>query len=266
LACLVVAGCVTHQTLNPIDPGPPPVGVDSVAAFWEKRVQWGSDPLHGDKRTPGLAGRVLLFAPNSKGDLLPVAGDGDLIVDLFDDASQLAGQPPRNLEKWIIKNDTLKKRMNKDLVGVGYSLELPWSTYKPEITRIHLRVTYQPPKGRGEVRTTSSTTMVLQNGDLGIVHSVAPGAALVAAPLNLGMNSLPPAPITASPPVVVPPPAAPPAAAPSSPVVPAPPAAPIAIPQSVLPSAPVPQTATAPPSAPPTERPLRVRIGVRVDQ
>ena len=34
-----------------------------------------------------------------------------------------------------------------DLVGWGYSLFLPWATYKPEINRVHLKVRYLPLKG-----------------------------------------------------------------------------------------------------------------------
>ena len=35
----------------------------------------------------------------------------------------------------------------RDAIGWGYSLFLPWGTYKPEINQIHLKICYQPPKG-----------------------------------------------------------------------------------------------------------------------
>src|SRR5208337_2466794 len=92
---------------------------------------------------PGLAGRLYLFGPNID---YPLAGDGRLTVDLFNDEPE-AGKEPKLLEQWRIDKDTLKRLLKKDTIGWGYTLFLPWGTYKPEITHVHLRLRYDPAHG-----------------------------------------------------------------------------------------------------------------------
>jgi hypothetical protein len=90
----------------------------------------------------GLAGRLYLFGSQVK---RPLVGDGTLIVDLYDDTCD--PKPDRPLEEWRFDKATLQRLEREDAVGLGYTLFLPWGTYRPEINRVHLRVCYEPAHG-----------------------------------------------------------------------------------------------------------------------
>ena len=67
-------------------------------------------------------------------------------MDLYDDG---VGGPPGGvlLEEWRIDKDTLKRLYKKDIVGHGYTLFLPWASCRPEVTKVHLTVRYDPAGG-----------------------------------------------------------------------------------------------------------------------
>jgi hypothetical protein len=111
-----------------------------VVATWNNRVVYAADPVHGGTSTPGLAGRVYLFGPQVDN---PLAGDGSFVVDLYDDS----GAKSVLREEWRFDRDTLQKLLRKDMVGWGYTLFLPWGTYKPDVQQVRLQVCYQPAKG-----------------------------------------------------------------------------------------------------------------------
>ena len=137
LACLS-GGCVglndqlTHGTPAPADM-PCEVGVR-----WQPEVAFAPDPLPGGHPTQGLVGRIYLF--NSK--FIPVVGDGCLHVELSD-----AGvDPPKELEQWNFPAAELAKFQRKDAIGPGYSIFLPWFTYSKDVTKVVMKVGYQPNK------------------------------------------------------------------------------------------------------------------------
>jgi len=49
------------------------------------------------------------------------------------------------------------------MIGWGYTLFLPWPDYKPDVTRIQLRVRFEPAKG-GLAMYANSEPMTLDNG------------------------------------------------------------------------------------------------------
>ena len=51
------------------------------------------------------------------------------------------------MEEWRIDKDTLKRLFKKDIVGNGYTLFLPWASCRPEVTKVHLTVRYNPVAG-----------------------------------------------------------------------------------------------------------------------
>src|SRR5262249_19841415 len=55
--------------------------------------------------------------------------------------------------------DTLRRLLKKDRIGWGYTLFLPWSTYRPEVTQVRLRVCYQPAQGSPIYAAESSTSL-----------------------------------------------------------------------------------------------------------
>jgi hypothetical protein len=150
LGCALLPGCVGLESFVG-KTGNPPTGTPcQIVATWNKEVYFAPDPTHGGQPTPGLSGRLYLFGPRID---YPFAGDGSLMVDLYvvepttvENAPAGAGQL-KLLEQWRIDKVTLKKLLRKDTIGWGYTLFLPWGTYKPEITQVYLRARYDPPEG-----------------------------------------------------------------------------------------------------------------------
>ena len=141
-------GCV-HLPKTGSDEAMPHGAVCQVVATWNHQVVFAPDPTHGGTPTAGLAGRLYLFGPEVS---FPLVEEGSLIVDLFDDTkpaadrSTEAGQP-LPLEEWRLDPSTLKRLVKRDMIGYGYTLFLPWGTYKPEINQIHLKVRFVTAKG-----------------------------------------------------------------------------------------------------------------------
>jgi hypothetical protein len=143
LPLLVLAGCVTLG--SHVAEGPPPSAEvpTQLVMTWLPRAVQGVDTMHGGQVAVGLAGRVWLMGPSG----CPLVGDGSLSVELYTEPPA-PGAAPQMLEVWNIDHDNLhKKCLKRDMVGWGYNLELPWSTYRPEITRVLMRACYQPAKG-----------------------------------------------------------------------------------------------------------------------
>jgi hypothetical protein len=134
-----------------------------MVATWYPEVVTTPDPAHGGAPVHGLAGRVYLFGPEIGA---PVAGNGALIVDLFDDSP--AAQAKKSgtvlpLEEWRLDRDTLNRLKKPDAVGWGYTLFLPWATYRPELSHVHLRLRYEP--ATGTPLFNESATIVLRRGE-----------------------------------------------------------------------------------------------------
>jgi hypothetical protein len=115
-----------------------------VVATWSPQVAWRPDPTRGGMPVPGLDGRVYLFGQRLD---IPVAADGVMVIDLIDETPALAGGPPVMLEEWRFDPETLKLLLRRDAVGWGYNLFLPWSTYRPDVAKVQLRVRFEPLHG-----------------------------------------------------------------------------------------------------------------------
>jgi hypothetical protein len=161
LALALSAGCIGTRPFFVVEnkEGPP---VCHVMTSWEPRVLYTPDPTHGGTPTPGLAGRLYLF-----GSMIgqPLVGDGSLVVDLYDDIPVDAGGKGKLIEKWALDKDTLKRLLRHDTIGDGYTLFLPWGTYRPDITKVHLKVSYQPSKG--SPLFDSGSTIALNDNNAG---------------------------------------------------------------------------------------------------
>jgi hypothetical protein len=163
---LALSGCVlpgnyvvSHQ---PADPG-----VGQIAVTWTNRVAFAPDTVHGGTPQPGLTGRLYLFGETMG---YPLVGDGGLVVDLFDDAPN--GPPGgQHIEQWKIDPATLKRLLRKDTIGQGYTLFLPWATYRPEIKAIHLAVMYQPAQGSPIYAPSGPLTLQHENSPIPQVTS-----------------------------------------------------------------------------------------------
>ena len=254
---LVSGGCVSllgkttdANELPPPSPATPPC---QVVSMWPPEVRLAPDPVHQGQNNPGLVGRIYLFGSEFG---WPVTGDGNLVIDLFDETSGQA----LLLEEWRFDNASLKKSLRKDGLGWGYTLFLPWGTYRPDIGKVRMRVAYRP---------VAPTALPIYAADtpLTLVH---PNPTLLATLLGKGPTPpvAPPTATAGSPPA--PPPAplvaqvsAPPAPTPTAPVAVSPPTTPPAsVPTTLAPAAPralwgaPTPTPASPPAAPAAQAPV----------
>jgi hypothetical protein len=150
LALLAGTGCVG---LNPFACGPcdpckdAPTGVPcEVVTYWGSTVGWVPDPTHEGNLSPGLLGHMFLFGPtDSRGNPTgPFVVDGSAVVELFDDTPRPGGPNPVALEQWRIDSVTLKRLCKRGELGWGYTLFLPWGSYRPDIAAVHLKLRWEP--------------------------------------------------------------------------------------------------------------------------
>jgi hypothetical protein len=165
---LWVTGCTALPALWPTSDKPPTGPACQVMATWVRDVVTTPDPVHQGAPTLGLAGRVYLFGPEVD---YPLAGDGGLVVDLYDDSHPVAGQGPKLIEEFRFDPATLHRLLKRDVIGWGYTVFMPWSTYRPDITQVHMRVCYQPHEGAPLYAEGAS--MTLGTGDAATGPAVA---------------------------------------------------------------------------------------------
>jgi hypothetical protein len=161
LASFVAAllpGCVGIDSFVAKTEAPPAGKPCQIVATWNKEVVFAPDPANGGRPTPGLTGRLYLFGPQVD---FPLVGKGTLKVELYRIDAPADGSPAdvqtKLLEEWRIDKDTLSRLLRKDTIGWGYSLFLPWGTYKPEINHVRLKVCYDPGDGGAPLYTESLT-------------------------------------------------------------------------------------------------------------
>jgi hypothetical protein len=136
-------GCInTTAFLVPGTDKPNGIPCEAVLAC-NPEVIFKPDPANRGAPTPGIGGRMYLFGEGSN---CPLIGDGCVALDLYDDTHPL-GSNPVPLEEWRIDQATLKRLLRRDAFGWGYTLFLPWGTYRPEITQVQLRLRYEPVNG-----------------------------------------------------------------------------------------------------------------------
>jgi hypothetical protein len=141
---LCLAGCInTGSFLLPNFNQPIP-GPGDVVVAWNPEVLSRPDPANRGAPTKGLGGRMYLFGEGSD---CPLMGDGSVVVDLYEQAFPAEGTSAVPLEEWRIDRDTLKRLLRRDAVGWGYTLFLPWGTYRPDLTHVEIRLRYDPLKG-----------------------------------------------------------------------------------------------------------------------
>src|SRR5271156_3586125 len=96
-------GCTTTLSmLLPDQPDGPPIGIAcALTSTWNNQVVFVADPTHNGIKRPGLTGRLYLFGKDMK---FPLAAEGELIVDLYDDGPANTTLEPKMLEEWRIDN------------------------------------------------------------------------------------------------------------------------------------------------------------------
>lgn len=148
LAVAMIPGCVSPDgsPVKSFHQGhaekPPESGVvRQVQALWENRVITTQDIVSQGQPLLGLAGRVYFFGEEVG---YPLASKGTLTIDAYE---ILPDNKTQMLERWEIDPKTLVKLGRKDTIGWGYTVFLPWSTYRPDISRVQLQVKFVPEQG-----------------------------------------------------------------------------------------------------------------------
>ncbi|MCX7700907.1 MAG: hypothetical protein N2039_08520 [Gemmataceae bacterium] len=134
-----VPAAAAAPTVKPPKAQGPPV---EMLANWHKQIQVGMDPV-SQSPIAAITGRLYLFDATGGH---PIGGDGNLSVELYENSADSNGKP-KQLETWKFDSDALKQCAKIDNLGYGYSLALPWSTYRPEIQKIHMVVKFEPKEG-----------------------------------------------------------------------------------------------------------------------
>jgi hypothetical protein len=121
-------------------------GVPSqMTVEWNPSIIFAPDASHPGPSTPCLMGRLYL----SDGDL-SVLTDGTLEVTMFEEHPSMNGDGmPIPLERWTLTKETLNDSAKRDDgMGWGYSLCLPWVSYRLDIPMVKLSAKFTPVQGK----------------------------------------------------------------------------------------------------------------------
>jgi hypothetical protein len=158
---VLAAGCVSMASLVPDVDAPPTGPICEVATWWNPQVEYSPDPTRNGMPIPGLVGRLYLFGEN-KG--VSLSGEGSAVIDLFEPARADGQGSLVPVEEWRIDKDTLQRLLRRDRIGWGYTLFLPWSTYRPDFTKLMIRARFESVKG---VPIYSEGSLVTLNQGMG---------------------------------------------------------------------------------------------------
>jgi hypothetical protein len=167
---LLANGCATTGDLLPGGEAPPTGKVAQVSAVWHNQVISAPDPTNNGQMTPGIAGKIYLFGTNTT---YPLAGHGSLIVELFDPSQKGPDGGPVRLNVWELKNQLLASRLQRDMIGWGYAVLLPWLEYRPDMKEVVMKVRYEEPKSL-PIYSEPSKIAFNQVTDLQTAHTLRP--------------------------------------------------------------------------------------------
>jgi hypothetical protein len=185
-----LSGCLPEGFL--VSQSPPPNKVPcKIATRWDHYVHFEPDVKNGGKLEPTIGGRFTLFAEDLT---TPVMSKGTVIVYMYDDMPNAANKT-EPLEAWLIDTGTIQRLLRRDAAGWGYTLILPWQTYRPDLTHVKLQVrfdrvggtdplyselipvTFEEPNGPSRVVITQKQSTVLVPGK-GVTTTTTPGSSL----------------------------------------------------------------------------------------
>ncbi len=215
LLLTLASGCVgTDQLVSDLVANP--TSVTTIAALWKDQLMAGVDPVHHGTPIYGIAGRIFLFGPGLTENL---PADGKIVVEMYGLVPEQPQGPTVLLETWEIKKEDLARVcLRKDGLGTGYTLNLPWEHYRPDVRQLDIRTRYEPAKGGMPIYTRDLVQLVggpgpevnvskrVETGDHRVVAATAPPAATQPAgpvssqqPGAVQQAMYPPAPVTTMP-------------------------------------------------------------------
>ncbi len=146
--------------------------VAEIATAWRNKIEYLPNPAAQGTMVPGLAGQVFLYTADAR----PAAANGTLTIDLFDETPRPPGVPPLTPERWEFKKDVLNAlRTVDERFGDCYVVFLPWPTYRPDVTRVRLRVRYDPDNGSYPIFAAETRLILTASGGASDVPGPAAG-------------------------------------------------------------------------------------------
>ena len=139
-----------------------PTQAGQMEMIWYRDVKYLPDPTRGGTPSMAIGGRMFLFTGQAKSH--PLTADGNLVIQIYDDAPIEGGQP-KLLETTNVTPEVLTRLASTDQVGLGYTLVVPFPKDRPNLKQVHLTVRYEPKSG--PALTDSSPTMTLDFGAKG---------------------------------------------------------------------------------------------------
>ncbi len=147
-AAFLAAGCAqlpTHGMFETISHREKPnCGVSQVIMIWDNRIRLANDTEHGGTPYPVLAGRMFLFNEATK---QPLTVTGDVICDIYNATNPNPTGDDAKPYRVTLTKDKLPLLLRKDMVGEGFTIVLPWFSYRPDITKVKLQLQFKPENG-----------------------------------------------------------------------------------------------------------------------
>jgi hypothetical protein len=131
--------------------------VNQVITVWDNNVRVVPDSQHVGVNVPLLAGRMYLMNEELKGC---VEAHGMVVAQMYDMTPLAKGATPVKLAEWTYKADALRGLKQKDSIGEGYTLVLPWDNYRADIKDVQIQLCYLPV--HGPARYTEPQRLSLQ--------------------------------------------------------------------------------------------------------
>jgi hypothetical protein len=133
-----------------------------ILTYWDRQIRLAAVTNNQAMTAPPyLAGRMYFFSKEYR----LLTPRGRLIVDWYD----MSGAPDAEqslLGKCEFDADSLQKLKSVNLVGMGYTIWVPWPDYRPQYTRVKIQVTFMPASG-GDPVFAEPYVMSLQADFLG---------------------------------------------------------------------------------------------------
>lgn len=139
---LMLAGCVTLPTTDSLTSLTHEAPCQIVTT-WQPDVIQTQDSVNQGRPLLGLGGRLYIFGKEIG---KPLKTKGTVVVDLYD-LSKTRSDEPVHLEQWTMDAKVLTQLGRNDPLGFGYTMFLPWSTCRPEVNQILLKIKFQPKHG-----------------------------------------------------------------------------------------------------------------------
>jgi hypothetical protein len=131
--------------------------VNQVVTVWDNHIRVAPDSQHVGVNVPLLAGRMYLLNEEAHSC---VEAHGMVVAQMYDMTPLAKGESPIKLAEWTYKADALRGLKQKDSIGEGYTLVLPWDNYRPDIKDVQIQLCYLPV--HGPARYTEPQRLALQ--------------------------------------------------------------------------------------------------------